>query len=127
MDISSTSNSSYSRNITPSKGSSDRHSNDEAQIALVENKAQERAQQRQATQEKLQQYKQDNERRLDGRLISFGQQQQDSESSQQQQVSFNRSRVKEAYSPPQNELTNSHKQHSQGTNERKADAIDIVV
>ena len=126
MDISSTSNSSYNRTVTPSKSSDDRKSNDEVQASVNENRAQERAQQRQATQQRLQQYKEESERRLDGRLVSFGQQ-EDVQNSQQNQVSYNRTRVKEAYSPPLNEVEHSHRQRSEPSPDRSTDAIDIVV
>ena len=126
MDISSTSNSSYNRSVTPSKSSDDRKSNDEVQSTISENKAQERAQQRQATQQKLQQYKEESERRLDGRLVSFGHQ-EEVENNQKNQVSYNRSRVEEAYSPPKNETENTHRQRSEPSSDRPADAIDIVV
>ena len=104
MDISSTSNSSYTRPVTPSKSSSDRRS-DDSQVALVEAKAQEKAQQQQAAQEKLQQNREESERRLDGRLINFGYEKNDSEN--QNQSSVNRSRVNDAYSSRQNETTYS--------------------
>ena len=128
MDISSTSNSSYSRSVTPSNSSRDRQSKDDSQMAIAEVKTQERAQQQKAVQERLQQSSDENERRLDGRLISFGYQQND-ENGQQQQVSYNRSRVNDAYSsPPQNEQTYSNEQHEQQrSRERESDAIDIVV
>ncbi len=121
MEISSVSNASFSRSVTPSKSSSDRQSNthDESQAKIAENKAQERTQQQRATQQKLQQNKEESQRRLDGRLISFGH-----EPDPQKQASMNRSRVDEAYNPPKNDLTNSHKQHS---DEREAEAIDIVI
>lgn len=122
MEISSTSNRSFSRSVTPSKSSSDRQSFDQNQAAILESKAQERALEQRAVQEKLQQRKEETQRRLDGRLISFGHE-QDNVASQQKQASFNRSRVNEAYSPPANEA--SHKQNNQRSHE--TDAIDIVV
>jgi hypothetical protein len=125
MVISSVANASHTRAVTPSKSSSDRQSNDENQASVVENKAQERAQQQRAVDEKLQQERQeDSQRRLDGRLIRFG---QDDVSSQQTQTSFNRSRVNEAYSPPKNEPTNSEQAHSQHSHDRDVEIIDIVV
>lgn len=127
MDISSTSISSSPRTVSPTKSSSDKQSNEKSQSETAELKANERAQQQQATQERLQEYKEENQRRLDGRIISFGHKAEDA-STPQNQSSVNRSRVNEAYSPPaQNELTNSHKEHNQGSNEQKRDAIDIVV
>lgn len=124
MDISSTSNSSYGRSVTPSQSSSDRRSND-SQVAIVEAKAQERAQQQQAAQEKLQQNREESERRLDGRLISFGYEKNDGGS--QHESSVNRSRVNDAYSSPHNEATHAQREQEQSSRERKADAIDIVV
>ena len=129
MEISSTSNANFSRSVTPSRNSSDRQTYDGSQAKNVENKALERAQERaleqRAVQEKLQQNKQDTQRRLDGRIISFGQQ-QDNVSSQQKQASYNRSRVNEAYSSPRNEVTYA-REHGQRARSRQADAIDIVV
>lgn len=122
MEISSTSNGSISRTVTPSKSSSDRQSFDQNQASVLESKAQERALEQRAIQERLQQHKEETQRRLDGRLISFGHE-QGNDSSQQKQASFNRSRVNEAYSPPPNEAV--HKQHNQSS--RETDAIDIVV
>ena len=125
MQVSSVSNSSFSRSVSPSRSSSDRQSNDDTQAAIAETKAQERAQQQRAVQEKLQQQKADTQRRLDGRLISFGHE-QDNISSEQKQASYNRSRVNEAYSPPpQNEIT--YAQNEQAQRDRNNDAIDIVV
>lgn len=124
MDISSVSNASFSRSVTPSKSSSDRQSNDESQAATVEKKVQERAQQHHAVQEKRQQDKDENERRLDGRLISFGHEKSDV-SNPQKQASFNRSRVNEAYSAPKNESTNIDNKHTQRSHE--PEVIDIVV
>lgn len=128
MDISSVSNASFSRSVTPVKSSSDRQSNDQAQV-IVENKAQERALEQRAVQEKLKQHKDDSQRRLDGRLISFGHE-QDEGGSQQKQASFNRSRVNEAYSrSPQNEVTYSRNEQAERAREhyRNNEAIDIVV
>ena len=128
MDISSTSNSSYSRSVTPSNSSSDRQSKDDSQMAIAEVKTQERAQQHKEVQERSQQSSEENERRLDGRLISFGYEQNADNNSQQQQVSYNQSRVNDAYSAPaQNERTSSQEHHEQRSRERDADAIDIVV
>lgn len=124
MDISSTSNSSYNRNITPSKNSSDRQSNDEVQ--MVETKAKDKPQQRQAVQEDQQRYKDDNERRLDGRLITFGYQEND-QHKQENNASVNRSRVTEAYSPPKNETSNSERKDRQNESSKDQEAIDIVV
>ena len=127
MDISSVSNSSFSRSVTPSKSSSDRQTYDDSQAKAAENKAQERAHEHRAVQEKLQQDKQDTQRRLDGRLISFGHE-KGNDSSQQKQVSYNRSRVNEAYSrPPQNETTYSSNEQAQHARDRNNEAIDIVV
>lgn len=129
MEISSSSNASFSRTVTPSRSSSDRQSNDKAQQAsIAENKAQEHAhaQQQRAIQERLQQNKADTQRRLDGRLISFGHE-QDNTSNQQKHVSYNRSRVNEAYSPPRNEASNSQNEQAQRSHEREPEAINIVV
>ncbi len=122
MEISSTTNRSFTRSVTPSKSSSDRQSFDQNQAAILESKAQERALEQRAVKEKLQQHKEDTQRRLDGRLISFGHE-QDNVASQQKQTSFNRSRVNEAYSPPPNEASHKQNNHQSDT----TDAIDIVV
>jgi hypothetical protein len=127
MEISSTASAPAPRSVTPSKSSSDKQSYDQQQVEINESKAQERTQEQRAIQEKLQQNKDENQRRLDGRLITFGHE-KDNVSSEQKQASFNRSRVKEAYSPPNNDLTNAHKeQHKHMEHEREAEAIDIVV
>jgi len=123
MDISSVSNASFNRSVTESKSSSDRRYNEETQVTNEQNKAQESAQEQRAIRERLQQNKEENQRRLDGRLVSFGQPQNEI-SSEQKQNSFNRSRVNEAYSPPQNDYSNSH---TQDRRENDVDAIDIVV
>lgn len=112
------------RAVTPYRSSSDKQSFDQQRAGINESKAHERAQEQRALQEKLLQNKEENQRRLDGRLITFGHE-RDSVSSEQKQVSFNRTRVKEAYSPPNNDLTNAHKE--QTANKQEAEAIDIVV
>ena len=122
MEISLRSNRSFTRSVTPSKSSSDRQSFDQNQASILESKAQERALEQRAVQEKLQQRKEETQRRLDGRLISFGHAQYNV-ASQQKQASFNRFRVNEAYSSPPNEA--SHKQNNQGSHQ--TNAIDIVV
>ena len=132
MDVSSVSNASFSRSVTPSKSSSDRQSSAQAQADIVDNKAQERAQEQRAVQQRLQHHKEEShQRRLDGRLISFGQE-QDNVSSQQKQASFNRSRVNEAYAPPrQNEITYSQNEQAERARDRERnqnnEVIDIVV
>jgi len=126
MQISSTSTSPVSRTVTPSKSSSDRQSNDEAQQAIVENKAQEQAQQQRAIQENLQQKREDDQRRLDGRLISFGPE-ENPVNNEQKKASLNRSRVNEAYSAPKNELSHSHNQHARPSQQSDNDTIDVVV
>lgn len=126
MELSSVSNSSFARTVTPSRSSSDRQSNDNTQADIAESKAQERAQQQRAVQQRLQQNKTDTQRRLDGRIISFGHEKDDI-SSQQNQASYNRSRVNEAYSRANNEAVNSHNENTQRSQEREPEAIDIVV
>lgn len=131
MDVSSVSNASFSRSVTPSKSSGDRQSGAQAKADIVESKTQERAQEQRAVQDRLQHQKEESQRRLDGRLISFGQE-QDNVSSQQKQTSFNRSRVNEAYSPPrQNEITYSQNEQAERARDRERnrnnEAIDIVV
>ena len=124
MDISSTSNSSFSRPITPSKSSHDRQSRDEPQNSVFEAKAKERASEQRAIQEKLQDNQEESQRRLDGRLISFGS--EEKVASPQQQHSFNRTRVNEAYNNVESKQA-SDKQNNEQSNTDKADAIDIVV
>ena len=123
MEISSTSSGSFSRPITPSKSSHDRQSNDESQSSVFETKAKERAVEQRAAQEKLQDNREASQRRLDGRLISFGS--EEKVASPQKQLSFNRSRVNEAYSEESNQT--SHKQNNEQSYNSKPDAIDIVV
>lgn len=126
MDISSVSNASFSRSVTPSKNSSDRQSSEQTQ-ELVEAKANERREHERAVQEKLQHSRDENQRRLDGRLISFGYEQQDDTNNQTNQASYNRSRVNEAYSAVSNESSNSHHQNRERSQSHNVDAIDIVV
>ena len=126
MVISSVSNSSFSRAVTPSKNSSDRETNEQNQSAIVEQKAHEKAVEQRAAQKILQQQREDTQRRLDGRLISFGYDENESTPSQQKQASLNRTRVHEAYSPPEsNEVY--LKQKSQGSQNIETNAINIVV
>lgn len=126
MVVSSVSNSSFSRAVTPSKNSSDRETNEENQAAIIEKKTQERAVEQRAAQKILQQQREDTQRRLDGRLISFGFDEKESVTSQQKQASLNRIRVNEAYSPPEsNEV--SHKQRNQRSHDIETNAINIVV
>lgn len=123
MDVSSTSNSAYNRPVTPSKNSSDRQTTEANQTEAFERKVEEKALQQQAIQENNQQRKEETQRRLDGRLISFGNEKSDNVASQQQQNSVNRTRVNEAYSPPPpTETTNN-----QSSDNYERDAIDIVV
>lgn len=124
MEISSTSHVS-SRPVTASKNSSDRQSYDEGQTVLVESKSRDRVSEQRVAQEKLQQKKDNDQRRLDGRLITFGPESNDAPS-QQSKASMNRSRVEEAYSPPPTRES-SHKQDEPQRTEKQPDPIDIVV
>lgn len=124
MEITSTSSGSFSRPVTQSKNSSDRQSNDENQTTIFETKSKERALEKRAAQEKLQDNKDASQRRLDGRLINFGSE-EGHVASEQKQVSFNRSRVNEAYTPVSNQ--ESHRQNNEQSNQSESDAIDIVV
>ncbi len=126
MEISSTSNTSFSRTVTPANSSSDRRASDKAETAITENKAQERAQQQRAVEERLQQRNEETQRRLDGRLISFGQE-QGSVSSEQKHTSYNRSRVNDAYQPARVELSQRQNESSQRAQQNRNEAIDIVV
>lgn len=124
MEISSTSNRSFSRPVTQSKDSSDRQSNDENQATIFETKSKERASEQRAAQEKLQHNADASQRRLDGRLINFGSE-EGNVASEEKQLSFNRSRVKEAYTPVSNQ--ESHRQNNEQPNQSEPEAIDIVV
>lgn len=126
MDISSISNTASQRPVTQSKNSSDRQPNNDMQAANEQVKAQDRAQEQRAVQQRQEQRNEEKQRRLDGRLISFGEP-QDQHATEQKQVSFNRSRVNEAYSPVKNESSNAQNQHTERSHERDNDAIDIVV
>lgn len=126
MEISSASSAPSSRSVTPSRSSSDRQTYDHAQAEIVENKTQERADQQRAVQEKIQQQNQENQRRLDGRLITFGNE-EGSVASDKKQANYNRSRVNEAYSPPQYETSHSQENQAAQSPEREAEPIDIVV
>ena len=127
MDISSLSNSSFSRTVKPSRSSSDRQFNEQTHAVLVDNKLQERREHERAIQEKLQHRREQNQRRLDGRIISFGRQQQDDVSIQQKQASYNRSRVNDAYGTSSTATNSSNRFHEQRSQQQNIDAIDIVV
>ena len=126
MEISSTSNTSYSRTVTPANSSSDRRASDKAETAIAESKPQERAQQQRAVQERLQQRNEETQRRLDGRLISFGHE-QGNVSSEQKQTSYNRSRVNDAYQPAREEMSQRQNQSSHPAQKNRNEAIDIVI
>ena len=123
MNTSSVSSASLSRPVSPTKNTDDRkfHSSDERQVARVENKDQQPQASR--TEEKKQQNKEDNQHLLDARLLRFAKEPDDI-SIQQKKLSFNRSRLNDAYNISKNEFKNSNKQHSP---ERDVDVIDIVV
>lgn len=124
MDISSVSNASFSRSVTPAGSSRDRQSNNQSQTVVAEDKTQQRALEQRAVQEKHQQNKENEHRRLDGRLISFGQE-SGNVSSQEKKSSYNRSRVNDAYNPSRNTFNESHKTQAQRS--RQSEIIDIVV
>lgn len=126
MEITSSTSTSFPRTVTPATSSRDRQPTTEEQSALVELRANERAQQQRAVQEKLQQNKDETQRRLDGRLISFGHQQDDI-SSEQKQSSYNQSRVNEAYNTAREEFLRSENEQSQRSQQREPEPIDIVV
>lgn len=120
MVITSPINTSFSRSVTPSHSSGDSRADEEHQTSVIEVKAQEKALEQRSLQEKQQQID-DTQRRLDGRLISFGYD-DNSAVREETQSSVNRSRVNEAYnSPPSYEVAQEQAPHSQN------DTIDIVV
>lgn len=127
MEISNTSNTAYSRPVSQAKGSGDRQTHDDVQAKAIETKPQERTQQRRATQERLQNNNDEAQRRLDGRLINFGQE-KNSYDSQQKQVSYNRSRVNEAYGAnSQNSARRTEVEQSRRSQQQQhSDSIDIV-
>lgn len=125
MQVLPTTNGSSSRPINHAQKSHDRQSNEQNQTAILERKTQETAVEQRAVQEKTQHQREDSQRRLDGRLISFGYEENDKKTSQSQN-SFNRSRVNEAYNPPPSNNV-SQQQYTQNSDESKMDAIDIVV
>lgn len=126
MDISSVSNTSFSRSVKPAESSRDRQSNNQSQAMIAENKPQERTLQQRAVEEKHQQHKENEQRRLDGRLISFGQE-QDNVSSHEKKASYNRSRVNDAYNSSRNTLRDFHRAQAQRSHQRESEIIDIVV
>jgi len=122
MDISSSSNASSGRQITASNNSNrDRATEKQQEIAVQENKAQEQAQQKRLIEEKAQQ-RRNEQRGLDGRLVSYGHKNSES-ANDYKQIAYNRSRVDEAYSPPKNEGSQPHQRQRYHSN----DAIDVVV
>lgn len=134
MDISSTSHASSGnraatkRQIVSSTSSShdDRAADNKAEAALADNKSQDRAQaraQQEHEYEKNQQAQRDEQRRLDGRLVSYGQKNGD-EATDYKQLELKRERVNEAYSPP--EKSESHRSE-QLRQSHDNEAIDLVV
>jgi len=126
MQISPTSSSLTPRSVTSAKSSSDKHANEKTQEVVVKKKPQENVQEQRRIQENLQQKKEEDQRRLDGRLISFGK--EDATASREQnQSTFNRSRVNDAYSPPKNDSSNVREQHTHMQKHKNSEAIDVVV
>lgn len=126
MHVSPTTNGSFSRPVNHTQNSNDRQSNEENQTTILERKTQERAVEQRAVQEKTQYQKEESQRRLDGRLINFGYE-ENSKPTSQSDSTFNQSRVNEAYysPPPSNNV--SQQQYAQNSDESERDAIDIVV
>ena len=125
MHVSPTTNGSFSRPVNHTQNSNDRQSNDENKTAIFEQKTQERAVEQRAVQKNIQGQKEESQRRLDGRLINFGYEENNKPTSQSEN-SFNQSRVNEAYSPPPSNNI-SQQQYTQSSNESEWNAIDIVV
>ena len=101
MQVSPTTNGSFSRPVNHTQNSHDRQSNEENQTAILERNTQDSAVEQRAVQENLHHQKEESQRRLDGRLINFGYEENNNPISRSDS-SFNRSRVNEAYRPPQN-------------------------
>ena len=120
-----TSSSSFSRPVNHAHNSHDRQSNEENQTAVLEQKSQERAVAQRDVQEKIQHQREGSQRRLDGRLINFGYEENGNVTTQSLS-SFNRLRVNEAYSPPSRNIV-SQQQYTQNSDQSERDAIDIVV
>lgn len=137
MDISSVTSGSVNRAVTPTKSSSDRHANEETQAAsnqtrareIAQSRQMERAQQQRDIERNQEQGRLESQRRLDGRIVSYGHQggEVNEQQLQQQYADYTREKVKDAYTPPKNELTNSHSTHNQSREQRQSEAIDIVV
>ena len=125
MHVSPTTNGSFSRPVNHTQNSNDRQSNGENKTAIFEHKTQERAVEQHAVQKNIQGQKEESQRRLDGRLINFGYEENNKPTSQSEN-SFNQSRVNEAYSPPPSNNI-SQQQYTQSSNESEWNAIDIVV
>lgn len=126
MIISSTQNGAFSRPVTQSQNSRDRQENEETKATRFEQKAQDKRLEQRAIQEKLQQQNAESQRRLDGRIISFGYENNNQADKQEAQSSINRSRVNQAYSPPPNSESHTN-QNEQTSNNSNPDAIDIIV
>ncbi len=126
MAISTVSSSSFSRAVPPARSSHDREAEASARTEMVSRKAQQRAEQQRAVQEKLQQNRDETQRRLDGRLISFG---APSSASQQSQAEYNRSRVNQAYSasPYRVDRQQREQRENRAESPEQSDPIDIVV
>ena len=125
MQVSPTTNGSFSRPVNHTQNSHDRQSNEENQTAILERNTQDSAVEQRAVQENLHHQKEESQRRLDGRLINFGYEENNNPISRSDS-SFNRSRVNEAYRPPQNNNI-SQQQYAQNSGESERGAIDIIV
>ncbi len=123
MAISSVSgnNTTFQRSVPATRSSHDREAESSSRTQLIEQKLQQRAEQQRQVQEKLQHNREEIQRRLDGRLISFG----PANNGPEQQVEYNRSRLNEAYNAsPYRE----HRQaESSSQRNEQPDPIDIVV
>ena len=138
MDISPTSHASSSSRLptkrqavaSTSSSQHNRASDDQAEATVAENKSQARAQaeaQQERDLERKQQAQRDEQRRLDGRLVSYGRK-SDDEVADYKQLELNRERINEAYSAasksePQRDTSSTEQQAESHDN----DAIDLVV
>lgn len=122
MDISA-SHSSPSRTVTASNNSSADRATQTASDTKVEDRQNQDRANEQRVAEKNQQ-KRDDERRLEGRLVNYGQKKGETPNDYKQ-LSYNRSRVDDAYKAPKTDVSNAHAQQQQRAHDNEA--IDIVV
>ena len=111
--------------LIPSSSSSEDRTYDEKVQAMIDQRELETSTQAQVQQEqeleKTQQQQDDEQRRLDGRLVSFGHKEGE-EAAEYKQLELKRERINEAYTAPSSDHYNKERMQSHNN-----EAIDLVV